>query len=139
MVPRVNELVYDCRRERLGASLAARFQPLARDPETEDWIARWQARPHGFWATELVDVLGRFVSSYDAHGLLGAYPMHLLSERSWGQLLGCRVRSLLDVGAGAGYVTERLGLGATRSSVRRPRVRCAGASRRAAFRRTKPT
>ncbi len=103
----VDELVYDCDRIRLGAPLAARFQPLARDEEVDRWLARWRARPHGLWATKLVGLLERFVTTYEAHGLLGAYPMHMLSERAWGELLGGRVRALLDVGAGAGYLTER--------------------------------
>jgi len=101
------ELVYDCHRDRLGSSLAARFIPLARDDETNAWLAHWQERPHGWLSTRLVQVLERFASTYDVHGLLGAYPMHLLSSRAWSELLGgTRARTLLDVGAGAGYVTE---------------------------------
>jgi len=103
----VKELVYDCDREKLGPALAARFLPLSCDEETERWVATWQPRPHGVFTTTLMRLLGRFATSYDVHGLLRAYPMHLLSERAWGELLGGRVRALLDVGAGAGYVTER--------------------------------
>lgn len=99
--------MYGCHRDRLGSALAARFIPLARDEETDAWLAQWQERPHGWLSTKLVQVLERFASSYDVHGLLGAYPMHLLSSRAWGDLLGgVRARRLLDVGAGAGYVTE---------------------------------
>lgn len=104
----MTELVYDCLRERLGPALARRFEPLARDEETDAFIARFVERPHGFFTTKLMQGLGRFIPLYDVHGLLGAYPMHLLSERAWGDLLGgTRVSALLDVGAGAGYVTER--------------------------------
>jgi SAM-dependent methyltransferase len=52
-------------------------------------------------------LLDALLTSYDAHGLLGVYPMHLLSESAWRALLsGRRFARLLDVGAGAGYVTE---------------------------------
>lgn len=99
-------LQYDCERERLGPSLAARFRPLVRDAATDAWLAQ-HARPHGFWRTKLTEWASAIVTSYDAHGLLGAYPMHLLSQAAWADLLGSnRPRSLLDVGAGAGYVTE---------------------------------
>ncbi|HEX6241773.1 MAG TPA: methyltransferase domain-containing protein, partial [Polyangiales bacterium] len=44
---------------------------------------------------------------YDVHGWLGVYPMYLLGSEAWGQLLnGVTRERLLDVGAGAGYVTE---------------------------------
>lgn len=108
MLRPVIELNYDCDRGLLGAALADRFRPLALDEETTDWIAQQQARPHGLLATALMQLLSRFSSSYDVHGLLGAYSMHLLSEQAWGELLeGRRATALLDVGAGAGYVTER--------------------------------
>lgn len=100
------ELRYDCDRDRLGPALAARFQPLTRDAATDAWL-RDHRQPHGFWRTKLTEWTASFVSSYDAHGLLGAYPMHLLSRQAWGELLeGVHQSSLLDVGAGAGYVTE---------------------------------
>ena len=102
------ELNYDCDRGLLGDALAARFRPLALDEETTEWISQQQGRPHGLLATGLIRLLSRFASSYDVHGLLGAYSMHLLSEQAWGELLeGRRATALLDVGAGAGYVTER--------------------------------
>ena len=86
---------------------ASRFRPLARDAEREAWIAHYAARPHGIWITRLANYLDALVSSYDVHGLLGTYPMHLLSAAEWGELsAGTRRDSLLDVGAGAGYVTE---------------------------------
>lgn len=101
------ELRYDCIRAELGPDLAARFRPLARDEETERFLARYGGRPHGFFATKLMELAYSFASSYDVHGQLGAYPMHLLSEQAFGDLLeGARARALLDVGAGAGYVTE---------------------------------
>ena len=101
------DLRYDCERERLGPALAARFRPLTRDEETDAWLAQ-HARPHGVIATKLAELLGAFATTYDVHALLGVYPMHLLSERAWGDLLvGQSVASLLDVGAGAGFVTAR--------------------------------
>jgi 2-polyprenyl-3-methyl-5-hydroxy-6-metoxy-1,4-benzoquinol methylase len=98
---------------RLVADLAAlgrfadRFQPLGADAERDAWIARYAANPHGALLTKLGSWLDTLISSYDVHGLLGTYPMHLLSQQAWGALLGDQhFSALLDVGAGAGYVTE---------------------------------
>lgn len=100
-------LLYDCDRERLGPALAAVFRPLQRDAAVEAWLAEWAARPHGWLSTKVTELLSSFSSSYDVHGRLGVYPMHLLSADAWGDLLESKhAASLLDVGAGAGYVTE---------------------------------
>jgi SAM-dependent methyltransferase len=100
-------LTYDCDRQALGPVLGPRFVPLARDPELTAFLEGPGKRPHGYLATKLMAMVASFTSSYDMHGLFGAYQMHLLSSRAWGELLGERVHeSLLDVGAGAGYVTE---------------------------------
>jgi len=102
-----NGLTYDCQRERLGPVLASKFSPLVPDAETDAWIARWTAQPFGFFASRLSEVLSTVVTTYDAHGIMGGYPMHLLSQKQWADLLsGDSPNSLLDVGAGGGYVTE---------------------------------
>jgi SAM-dependent methyltransferase len=91
----------------LGPALAERFKPLGPDAEQEAWLRDVGAAPHGRLMTALVGWLDGLASSYDVHGWLGAYPMHLLGSRAWGELLGgVRRERLLDVGAGAGYVTE---------------------------------
>lgn len=101
------ELYYDCNRALLGHSLAERFRPLSRDAEVEAWLAQYRERPHGVLMGALGELLSRFVSSYDVHGWLGSYTMHLLSAQAYRELLGGQLRqALLDVGAGAGYVTE---------------------------------
>lgn len=100
-------LRHDAQTSELGPSLAERFLALASDDDLEAWLRDVGARPHGLVKTTLVGWLDRFASSYDVHGLLGAYPMHLLGPRAWGELLGgLRRAALLDVGAGAGYVTQ---------------------------------
>jgi SAM-dependent methyltransferase len=101
------QLRYDADRSALGAELGARFVPLSPDAELETWLREVGERPHGWLTTALIGWLDGLASSYDVHGWLGAYPMHLLGARAWGELLGeQRYTSLLDVGAGAGYVTE---------------------------------
>lgn len=91
----------------LGSVLAERFTPLAADAEQEAWLRDVGAAPHGRLMTTLVGWLDGLGSSYDVHGWLGAYPMYLLGRQAWGELLGgVRRARLLDVGAGAGYVTE---------------------------------
>lgn len=102
----IDEFQFDCDREKLGPVLSQRFCPLPRDQAFEAWLRHWGARPHGLLATTLTSWAAAFVSSYDAHGWVGSYRMHLLSPEMWGDLLGGRrFGSLLDVGAGAGYVT----------------------------------
>jgi SAM-dependent methyltransferase len=49
------------------------------------------------------------MSDFDVNGLLGTYPLFLLSTAQWRELLGPeRCARLLDVGAGSGDVTARL-------------------------------
>lgn len=106
-MPEAAQLVYDVDLERLGPELAARFLPLTRDGATERWLSELGARPHGWLTTKLSAWLSGAMSLYDVHGWLGAYALHLLSEESYRALLGEHARGrLLDVGAGAGYVTE---------------------------------
>ena len=103
----MSELVYEADRAELGGALGARFSPLRRDAALEAWLAQWQPRPNGRLASALTAWLSSVANSYDVHGLLGVYPMHLLSREGWGDLLQqTRAGTLLDVGAGAGYVTE---------------------------------
>lgn len=93
--------------------LAARLVPVD-DPEGEAFARACQRRPHGALRMGLRRLLGRFVSDYDANGLLGTHDMHLLGTEAWQVLLtraGWRVPAgarLLDVGAGDGQVTEPL-------------------------------
>lgn len=99
------ELSYEVEDAKLK-SFVSLFRRLAQDEETNAFLAEVSARPHGAFKTWLVGQATRFVSTYDAHGWLGSYSMHLLSSGHWGELLsGVRRGSLLDVGAGAGYVT----------------------------------
>ncbi len=102
----IDEFLFDCDRAKLGPVLSQRFRPLPRDRAFEAWLREWGSRPHGLVTTTLTTWASAFVSSYDAHGWIGSYRMHLLSPEMWGDLLGGRkFGSLLDVGAGAGYVT----------------------------------
>jgi SAM-dependent methyltransferase len=85
----------------------ALFRPLEPDAERDAWLARHANSPHGRLVTLLGACLDPLLTSYDVHGLLGTYPMHLLSRADWAELLAHRhFGALLDVGAGAGYVTE---------------------------------
>ncbi len=100
-------LNYDCDRRGLGPRLAPQFRPLAADAELEAWLLGPGASPHGWLATRVTQALASFASVYQVHGWLGTYGMHLLSSLQWRDLLGAGpFASLLDVGAGAGHVTE---------------------------------
>lgn len=103
------ELVYGVDRAALGPVLSERFVELDCDAATTAWLADVGARPHGPLTGLALSLLTRFESLYDAHGRLGAYAMRLLSRAQLAQLLGPGPHgSLLDVGAGAGYVTAEL-------------------------------
>jgi SAM-dependent methyltransferase len=100
------DLRYDAELAALGRYAPA-FRALGPDAELEAWLARYAGAPHGRLTTLLASCLDGLLTSYDVHGLLGTYPMHLLSQAAWRDLLGPHERgTLLDVGAGAGYVTE---------------------------------
>lgn len=94
----------DCDRARLPAALADLFEPLPADPWIDAFVAA--ARPHGGLKAAAHAGLRRFVSDFDADGLLGTHPMALLGEASWEALVGRGAR-LLDVGAGSGDVTAQ--------------------------------
>lgn len=109
-------LRYDCALEALPAELGAAFVRLECDAEAQAFLRGAGAAPHGKLATAAYRVLRRVLSDYDAYGLLGMYPMHLLGTAQFARLLGrgagaCPVEqrhgALLDVGAGQGGVTAR--------------------------------
>lgn len=100
------ELRYGCDRARLPAALAARFLQLEHDAAARAFVAGALAAPHGPLLTWAYGALRHVLSDYDAYGLLGMYPMHLLSTPQLERLLGpCGRQRLLDVGAGSGGVT----------------------------------
>lgn len=104
------ELHYGVELARLPQAIAERFLLLGFDAEAEQFLRRALARPHGRLQTWLFELLRRGFSDYDAYGLLGMYPMHLLSTEQFAALLSVQphgLRRLLDVGAGSGEITAR--------------------------------
>jgi SAM-dependent methyltransferase len=100
------KLRYACDLAQLPSVLAERFVQLEADDGLRSFLAEVRGRPHGALVTALYDLLRRVMSDYDAYGLLGMYPMQLLSTAELERLLGVGPRtSLLDVGAGSGGVT----------------------------------
>jgi SAM-dependent methyltransferase len=105
-------LRYDCAREALPLELAARFVQFEHGTAARAFVAQALSAPHGRLATLGFRALRRFVSDYDAYGLLHMYPMHLLDTAQFARMLGWtggvhnapRGR-LLDAGAGDGGVT----------------------------------
>ncbi len=79
------------------------------DQELEDFVASCERRPLSRMEELLSTLLYRFLPPYEVHGLLAMYPMHLMSEAQWKRVVPELLRggSLLDVGAGQGFVTER--------------------------------
>ncbi len=102
------ELRYRCDRSALPEHLRARFIELDFDDEAQRFVVESLAAPHGSLRTGLYRMLQRVLSDYDAYGLLGMYPMHLLSTAQLERLLDDHVGgTLLDVGAGDGGITAR--------------------------------
>ncbi|MCC6663194.1 MAG: methyltransferase domain-containing protein [Polyangiaceae bacterium] len=102
-------LRYDCDRARLSPGLAARFVELEPDDETRAFVQAAADGRHGRLLSWVHSTLGAFLSDFDVNGLLGTYPLFLLSQAQWSALLGPERRArLLDVGAGAGEVTARI-------------------------------
>jgi SAM-dependent methyltransferase len=112
------ELCFDCERAALPSALRERFVALELDEAGRAFLDRHAQKPHGALATALYGALRGFLSDYDAYGLLGMYPMHLLSRAQLDRLLGSGARAaLLDVGAGDGGVTAHAAGLFTRVSV----------------------
>jgi SAM-dependent methyltransferase len=100
-----------------GSDLPSRLEARRvrlRDPEAEAFREKCLARPHGVMTMMVRRTLARFISDYDANGILGTHDMHLLGAGAWRTMLeragwvppeGAR---LLDVGAGDGQVTAPL-------------------------------
>ena len=100
-------LVYRVDRSLLGPTLREAVCELGPDEASAAWLREIGSRPHGYWTTKLIARWSKTTAPYDVHGRLAAYPMHMLSERAYRSLLGDGpFESLLDVGAGAGYVTS---------------------------------
>jgi SAM-dependent methyltransferase len=100
------ELRYGCDRAHLPVELAERFVQLDYDDAARAFVAEAFDAPHGPFRTWVYANLRKLMSDYDAYGLLGMYPMHVLSTSQLDRLLGsCARGELLDVGAGDGGVT----------------------------------
>jgi SAM-dependent methyltransferase len=106
-------LKYDADLSRLAAAETP-FVRLDLDQETAAYIAASQAARHGPLMTWFHRRLRLFLSDFDINGLLGTYPMHVLSSQQWRTILepfldgaGSTGR-LLDVGAGRGDATAHL-------------------------------
>ena len=103
------ELRYACDLGRLPTGLADRFVALDSDPTTRAFVREAPHRRHGWLLTQAQVLLSSLLGDFEANGLLGTYPMHLLSTGQWRELLGGRPGGrLLDIGAGSGDVTTEL-------------------------------
>ena len=103
------ELRYACDLGLLPTRLADRFVALDCDPSTLAFVRQAPHQRHGWLLTQAQVLLSSLLGDFEANGLLGTYPMHLLSTGQWRTLLGSRPGgSLLDAGAGSGDVTIEL-------------------------------
>jgi SAM-dependent methyltransferase len=93
----------------LSPAIASHFIELSRDSGTDAFLAEAARGRHGWFSTAAHRALRTFMSDFDVNGWLDMYSLFLASSEHWRALLGERkARRLLDVGAGAGKVTETL-------------------------------
>ncbi len=90
------------------SAVGAPFTQLCLDEETARYIKNSEAARHGTLMTLAHRALRYFLSDFDINGLLGTYPMHVLSTAQWQTLLPECGGRLLDVGAGRGDATAQL-------------------------------
>jgi len=108
-IPAGLELRYDCDTSALPPELRSRFARLELGDAGHAFVGRAMSTRPGRARTALQRALRTVMSDFDANGLLGMYPMHLLGTEQWRSLLPWAVGALhLDVGAGSGDVTRTL-------------------------------
>ncbi len=102
------DLHYACDPSALQRELRLRLRELSLDDETRGFVDSAPRRRHGWLVSTVHRGLRPFLSDFDINGLLGTYPLFLLSRAQWRQLLGSAPDlSALDIGAAAGDVTQR--------------------------------
>ncbi|MBN1606520.1 MAG: methyltransferase domain-containing protein [Polyangiaceae bacterium] len=102
-------LCYACDLEILPPELASTFVELHADESLRRYLDKLATARPGTVRTRLQRSLCALMSDFDANGLLGMYPMHLVSTEQASRLLGpCARGRLLDIGAGSGDVTAEL-------------------------------
>lgn len=103
------DLHYGADAPKLGL-LCEHFVRLGPDRGLVDYLAVAERARHGRFTALLQQMLRPFYSDFDVNGMLGIYPMHVLSTEQWLELIGERPGGrLLDIGAGRGDVTSALG------------------------------
>ena len=107
----VADLPYACDVQRLPPPLRGCWYQLEADEGTEAYLADATAARPGLLVAFARGFLRRFLNVFDVNGLVGTCPMHVLSLPQLRALLGPGTGPdavILDVGAGDGYVTDKL-------------------------------
>lgn len=99
---------YDVDTRELPQALREVFTQFEQDEALTAFLADCNAHPHTWFDMALLFGLSQITETYNAHGILGLYPMHLLSTPQWEALVPIELYGgrLLDIGAGQGFVTE---------------------------------
>jgi 2-polyprenyl-3-methyl-5-hydroxy-6-metoxy-1,4-benzoquinol methylase len=123
----VTRLQYAIEQHRLGWRYADRFVALDADTETMAFVSDERIRRHGRMRWAARAIVRSSVGAFSTNALLDTYPLFMLSQSQWAQLLAPYAGGrLLDVGAAAGHVTSRLAPlfgDVTATDVSRPMVR----------------
>ncbi len=105
----MSPFLYAVDTDALGEPLSHAWETWQTDDELAVFIKDCTHNPHTSMQHILLPILSFFVPDYEAHGMLGMYPMHLLSKAQWERIIPPEHRGgrLLDIGAGQGFVTLR--------------------------------
>ncbi len=102
-------LTYKIQTESIHPDLRGAVHELIADEELYEFIRMCERKPYTDFQYWLATACLSVMSDYEMHGTLGMYPMHLLSEAQWDEVLprNANKESLLDIGAGQGFVTQK--------------------------------
>ncbi len=96
---------------KLPPDIAGKVVQFHYDAATAQFVEACKRAPHSRFQLFCSRILSLVVPDYEAHAMLGVFPMFLLDEHHWRVLLGGEDssgtlrESLLDIGAGQGFVT----------------------------------
>jgi SAM-dependent methyltransferase len=98
---------YKINLENLDPNLRPLVVDLGPDPELKDVLENWRAHPYSKFKLLVYRILSRFVPLFTIDALLGMYPLYIFGIETWKRLVPRELigGSLLDIGAGQGFVT----------------------------------
>lgn len=102
------DFVYDIDTSKLDESLSKIVIDLREDNDRDEFVSVAKSVPYSRAKLFFHRILSRWIPLFDLDAILGMYPLFILGKESWSRIIPLDKRggSLLDIGAGQGYVTE---------------------------------